>query len=572
MLHQSRHPRSLFMVLVTAASFLAPAAAAQNAAAVPLTVADEIERLFNAAETTRRSGPTTIEAGSTVPGALAIRSGPVTIAGHVQGSLLVINSDLTFQPGARVDGDILVVGGRVLGRDDAQFGGDLRVYAETLRYRLSGEQLIVLADVAPSSRSRAQARGERSSGRTDVDAFNSTVISAGAYNRVEGLPVKIGPRMRFYRDWGTVTAEARGVVRTAEPMEWDRGTLGHEARLEARWRHGAGLGVGVMHFDKVDPIERWHLRDNEVSLAAAGLRRDFRDYYARHGASAFVRGYVATNTYLSLGVGEEKWTSRDARNPWTLFRDDRPWSPNPMVDEGRARLVTTSLVVDTRNDDDSPSRGWLIQGDIERGEFDPFAVSGDDAPASAGSREYTTGFLDLRRYNRLAPGAQLNFRVVMGGWLDGDALPLQRRLSLGGPGTLPGFDYRRHRGGDDRLQCSGGDDPVSSLPALCDRVALLQVEYRGDLSWEFHGEHADRWYPTEFDFPTWVIFANAGRGWRAKDDGGGTYATESFPELRTFKTDLGVGLDFGSLSIALAKSMSDKDEPMNFVLRLNRRF
>jgi hypothetical protein len=566
----------VFLGAFAAALGIALPAPAQDrgTTSVPPTVADEIEMLFNAAATTRRSGSTSIAAGDTINGDLAVRSGPLTIAGYVRGRLLVINSDVTFSPGARVDGNVLVVGGRVIGRDDAEIGGDLRLYAETLRYRLDGEELVVIGDVGAAQRTRGGARSRRAgeAGSTEVDAFNTTVFSAGVYNRVEGLPIKIGPRMRLNREWGTVTAEARGIVRTAEPIEWDRGTLGHDARLEARWRHGAGLGIGVTHFDKIEPIERWHLRDNEVSLAAAGIRRDFRDYYARHGGSAFIRGYVAANTYVSFALGEEKWGSRDARNPWTLFRDDRPWWPNPSVDNGRARLATTSLTVDTRNDRGSPSRGWLIQADVERGEFEP-AVPDTDVPFNASTRTYTSGFLDLRRYNRLAPGAQFNVRVVVGGWLDGDVLPLQRRLSVGGPGTLPGFDYRHYNGeGEDRLQCSEVDGPTLALPALCDRVALIQMEYRGDLSWEFHGDRADRWYPTEFDFPTWVLFANAGRGWRAKNDGVTTYATESFPELRTFKTDIGVGLDFGSLSLALAKSMSDKDEPMNFVLRLNRRF
>lgn len=78
--------------------------------------------------------------------------------------------------------------------------------------------------------------------------------------------------------------------------------------------------------------------------------------------------------------------------------------------------------------------------------------------------------------------------------------------------------------------------------------------------------------PLDIDTPTWVVFADAGRGWRAKDDGVTTYAIESFPALRTFKTDLGIGLDFGSLSVAVAKSVSDKDEPANLVIRLARRF
>ena len=70
-----------------------------------------------------------------------------------------------------------------------------------------------------------------------------------------------------------------------------------------------------------------------------------------------------------------------------------------------------------------------------------------DAPAP--DVAYGRGFLDVRRYNRVSPTAQVNLRLVAGGWLHGDALPAQRRLSLGGAGTLPGYDFL--------LQAMGGD-------------------------------------------------------------------------------------------------------------------
>jgi hypothetical protein len=59
---------------------------------------------------------------------------------------------------------------------------------------------------------------------------------------------------------------------------------------------------------------------------------------------------------------------------------------------------------------------------------------------------YSRALFDLRRYNRLGPNAQLNLRAVFGGWVNGDALPVQRRFAVSGIDALPGFDFRRMLG------------------------------------------------------------------------------------------------------------------------------
>ena len=67
--------------------------------------------------------------------------------------------------------------------------------------------------------------------------------------------------------------------------------------------------------------------------------------------------------------------------------------------------------------------------------------------------------LDLRRYARLTPGLQVNGRIRAEGWIAGDRLPIQRRVSLGGLDLLPGSDFRA-------FTCAprGFSDPA--MPAL----------------------------------------------------------------------------------------------------------
>jgi outer membrane protein assembly factor BamA len=188
---------------------------------------------------------------------------------------------------------------------------------------------------------------------------------------------------------------------------------------------------------------------------------------------------------------------------------------------------------------------------------------------------YSRGFLDLRRYNRLSPEGQLNFRVVAGGWLNGDELPLQRRFSLGGPGALDGFPFRRTGSDTDVRQCSDGTTIPLGVPAQCERMVLVQAEYRGDLWMSlFDNLHFNSWRNSGWQHRAqWVVFTDAGRGWLVGERIGDLqYPKGDLPSLGTFKTDIGVGFDAGLFGLYVAKSVSDSKEPPNFFIRVGKRF
>jgi hypothetical protein len=167
-------------------------------------------------------------------------------------------------------------------------------------------------------------------------------------------------------------------------------------------------------------------------------------------------------------------------------------------------------------------------------------------------------------------------RVVLGGWLGGDPLPLERRLSVDGPGALPGYDFRNPTTGVDAGTCSNGFVP--GQPAECDRIALAQVEYRGDLRLDFMsfwgGEDWPRRYHSAHGDVVWVLFADAGRGWLVGTPAvpGLTYGASAIPPLSTLRSDIGLGLDFAGIGIYAAKSASPPNEPINFFVRLRHRF
>lgn len=562
---------------------------------------------YNAPRTRRVRGALTVAAGDTVAGDVAVVGGPVTVAGRVAGRLTVIDGDLVFRPGASVGGDVLVVGGLVDGQRAAALGGELHLLRRPVPYRYDVDSLLAFDDRENPPALGEEARRDlgwrlRSSSPDRRTTTGLTLASAGTYNRAEGLPVWIGPSLETAvgrSSW--LAVDLLGIFRTADEFRWDAAHLGHVARAELRGGRHPARRATVRLYDEVAPVEAWQLRPDETGLATFFLHRDFRDYYNRHGGSLGVGVDASPDVGLSVTFARERWSSRRTLDPFTLLRNDRPWRPNPRADEGRVNVLTASARVDTRNDVARPWAGWYVAADYEfgAGRFGEFAPLSSDGTALArdrtpGRRAYGRGLLDLRRYNRLTPDAQLNLRLVAGGWLHGDPLPAERRLSVGGPGALAGYDFRSAAGagGADVLQCGAtgafGLARPEGTPAECERVLLGQAEYRTDVRLSlFGGEEGEprfrRGLRTEF---TWVLFADAGRGWLVGPRTGigtGTlaYRRAAIPAFSTFLTDVGAGVDFGHphgrrdvgpFGIYVAKSVSRPDQALNVFVRVRRRF
>ena len=563
------------MLVLELAACLATRANAQsrdtiaNANVLPADVAREVAALFNATLALRTTNRLEIESGRTVLGDVAVLNGPVIIAGHVTGRVLAINADVLLRKGARIDGDMLVVGGEVEGSEGAVIGGEIRIYHPPLRYSQAGDLIVVDAEGAPEDQwwRRWERNGQRNFNRLEI-------ASAGAFNRVEGLPIRLGPQLYRDQGWGHLRLDAAAVVRTASSFSGTSADVGHDVRGEIRFGREFGVTLGGRLFDVVDPVEQWQLSNLEVGLSSFLFHRDYRDYVQRHGGRLQAALRATENADLTLSYGDERWNSRASRNPFTLFQNDVAWRVNPRVDDGRFHLTNLTLRVDTRNDPFNPWSGWYLLADYEHGSgrIDLLApTSSGVPPAPPGPTQYQRAFVDLRRYNRLGPSAALNLRVVLAGWVSGDPLPLERRLSIDGPGTIPGFDFRV-TGGTDVGTCGVGA-PIPGRPAQCERISLAQLEYRSNIRLSVtDGAESARRNRFRAD-GEWVFFADAGRGWLVNAPGNPlTFRRGELPPLATYRTDIGGGLDFDQFGIYAAKALSVPAEALNVFFRVRHRF
>ena len=545
--------------------------------ALPASVRARVLAIWNTNLARTERGRVEIAAGDTVRSTLAVLEGPLLLSGVVRGDVVAINADVRLDSTAWVQGALLVVGGSVQGRSRGRVDGDFQVWRSALDVTLQADSLVVRDETSLRDRLARWRTRPRASWRDVV------VKSAHTYNRVEGLPILVGPRLQLQGDATRLTAEAIGIFRTGDRLSWERENLGHKLRLEVRRGDAERyLAVGARHVNEVDAVESWALRDAETGLTSLLFARDYRDYWNRDGGHGYVSVGGPHGASLTMELGRERWGSREARDPLALFPGGRPWRVNPGALEGTATLFTARAAVDTRNDPERPLDGWYVRAEYERGRVE--VTRGADPmrlDLTLGELTYGRFFVDARRYNRVAPNASVNLRVVAGGLAHGDGLPAQRRVSVSGVDALPGYAFRRPLGTPDVGTCtrlSPSEFTALGRPAGCDRILLVQAEWAGDFRLGLFGRtpRTDdrRWYADGLRADgRWVVFVNSGRGWLVgpRDDGL-SFPRGTAPLFRGFRTDVGVGLDFGVIGAYVAQPLTGDDAAPRAFLRLGRRF
>ncbi|HYF40609.1 MAG TPA: hypothetical protein VD930_13020 [Gemmatimonadales bacterium] len=537
----------------------------------PPDVVAELIAFYNDSSTTRMQGDVTLPAGSQFEGKLAMYRGSLRVAGRVAGPIAVANGTLYLLPGAAVDGAILVVGGRLLRSEQVKHVGTERVYWDAAPVVRDDDGLLSL-------RERRRPLSEIASARTSfqVGRIRTTLSLAtgGTYNRIEGLPVQFGPLFELRPSTNTYARlDLRGILRTAGEDTDLRSDFGYVARGDLRFSGGTQFGVAGLVYSEVAPVEDQPLSGSESGWSAFLLQRDYRDYFERRGVTglAYVQATPALRAEVSLSRDSER--SVRAADPWSLFRNSDQWRRNPLVDDGHYFITGLELEFDTRNDRDRPSTGWMIRTRYQHLTSDdiaPVALPAVVRPSPPTGGGYATDRLsiDVRRYSRLTPGLRVNARLRADGWIAGDRLPIQRRVSLGGPDLLPGFNFRA-------FTCAPRGFSSPGNPALCDRMIATQLEVRTRIGLNLGyrlpaGESAGPGRFIGIEEADLVLFSDAGKAWLA-GAGPGQVPVNRLPVLREWSMDLGLGLDAGEVGAYLAKSVSS-GESVKFLVRLQRRF
>jgi hypothetical protein len=515
--------------------------------------------VFNRQGTTAIVGEHHIESDRRYSGDVAVLDGPLVVEGVIEGTLVAINADVRLLDGAVVGGDVVVLGGMLEDAVGARVGGTMRRHSAPVSVRLDGTELTLLE---PSPRPRR----ERSRW---ADRSRASILLGlgGTYNRVEGLPLRLGARFEWRRGVTSTRLRAWGVFRTAGDFKANSEDIGYVIDGRVAVGRDRVVAVGARYYDLVVPTQDWPLALNEVGWASFFWHRDYRDYYLQNGIEAFVELQPVDDLVLATSVRWVDEVSIAARDPWTPFRNSEEWRPNPAIDAGSFTIVKTSLEYDTR-----PSRRAIRSGVFARLEWEhgigssvvPQVLPPSIRPAvPTDDYVYDRLSADARLYQRVGGSGQVRLRGFWAGSIGRDPLPIQRRFSLGGPDPMNGYAFRA-------FSCNTLADPA--LTGLCDQVLLFQGEFRGGLDFDWFssdfrsldvptGDDDDWGIPEWMRFrgPTLVLMANAGTGWL--DD----------QPVGALHVDLGAGIELGGVGLYVAKALQE-GEPVRVTLRIERRF
>ena len=530
--------------------------------AIPDAVLTRAITLFNDPATTRLEGKLDLAPTASMTGTLALFGNVARIKGTVHGSVIVLNGDLRIAATGRVEGDIIVLGGRLTLAPGGVVTGDTTVF-------LRGAAVQRAPDGTVSRKRAGRALTDfTSAAATFALGPVATTLRAGlgTYNRTEGLPIRGGPSFNWQADARhTLHLDVAGILRTASTTSGDRPDFGWTGRFTTRRAGSQPITVGVEAGSVIAPMIDRSYSPMESGFGAFLFRRDYRDWYATKGWGLFGEWQPIRPLVVSLGVRQSRERSVQATDAFSLFRGNETWRANPLVDDGKFQTISLGLSYDTRDQPAHPTSGWWLQGafkHVTSDELTPASLPTDirDAVPTSGYQAHEIDF-DARYYLRLNPKNSVHLRVAGGGWLGGDPLLVQHRRSLGGSDPMAGYGFRF-------LNCDRRLRPDVAKPALCDRDLLLQAEFRRALDINLSTRIGG--YTLGIQRADVVLFGDLGTAWLA-GDGKGQVPSNRIQTIGEWRSDVGFGIDGGSIGVYLAKAIADS-EPLRLLFRLQRRF
>ena len=517
-----------------------------------------------------------IAAGREVRGDVVVQRGPLIIGGHVTGNVLALNCDVVLRAERAHRRRPARVGGEVDGREHGAHRRRRRAsIVSRCVYREDGDRIVAITTARRSD--DIVVAPPRATIATAIGAKALRVVQAGPYNRVEGLPIELGPVIQRLHAVGQHSRRrAPAIVRTGSSFGSEGSDIGHNLRGEVRFGRERGDRRRRQRVQRRRPGRR--LAADRSSRRRS--RRSSRDATTATTTSAtagtaFVTLYGARNLSLTGSYGEERWSSRVLQESVHAVQQRRSWrAESRSSTKACFTSRTLSLKFDTRTDPDDPWSGWFCSTDLEYGARH---VRRTSRPTSARV---------ARR--RLRRSRHVHARILR-------LPPLQsprtdRRSSTCAWCSAAGSTAIRCRSSDasrwtDRARCRATTS-AARAPARRRRRATTARAPRATRAVRPHRARAGRVPrrpPPRLHEPVGGLAAELSqRAWRRRvrrvrrrgprmdrrsparrvDDS----AVGVIPPLSTFRTDVGVGLDFGGIGIYAAKALSTSDAADEFLL------
>ncbi|HXI30982.1 MAG TPA: POTRA domain-containing protein [Vicinamibacterales bacterium] len=234
-------------------------------------------------------------------------------------------------------------------------------------------------------------------------------------------------------------------------------SLGLERPLGGRTK----VFVGAELYDLTATDDRWQVSSLEQSIAAISIRSSFRDYYRRRGAQ--LNAAVRVHPMLEALViwRSEQQDPLVTRTDFSLWNDDELFPPNQLAAPGRLNALIVGASASGRGFDRESLEASYRRHQLE----EPFGerlnqLEGGSHPQPIWRVDWSSEIsepgafssdFDFKRHIVTARGrmAAGEFQTIgaraIGGWSDG-VLPPQRIFSVGGIGSVHGYDFKAETG------------------------------------------------------------------------------------------------------------------------------
>ncbi|CAN5823811.1 hypothetical protein BH20GEM1_BH20GEM1_16390 [soil metagenome] len=282
-------------------------------------------------------------------------------------------------------------------------------------------------------------------------------LSIEHYSRVDGLTPSWGARLEPVDPSRHPALGGRFASATTHSRLYWHASIRQQLPLPG------AVFARLEHFHRSTTFDDWKISVRENDIATFAFASDLLDWWREKG---YALALDAETPDGRLGGAvtflDASQRAQPDRSPFALFGAN--YRDNPAAQEGDLHSLSATVRVDTRDIQSPllPSPGWWLRANAE-------AAGG----ILCGELDFRRAAVDLRRFTRFREDAWWNTRVVWMGPLDGDSLPVQRHVMLGGPGSLRGF-----RGGSfvDSQGAQASSEIKLPLP-VGRRIALLFLSW-----------------------------------------------------------------------------------------------
>ena len=239
------------------------------------------------------------------------------------------------------------------------------------------------------------------------------------------------------------------------------GDVGYALGAERPILAARKLFLGGEIYDLTATDDTWQVSSTEASLAAVGPHRSFRDYYRRRGGQVHAAFRIDPRVELFAALRGERHEALSTSTDFSVWNDDDVFRTNRAAQEGSLRAFVVGASVDSltfdresldttyrRHHFESPFGARLIDPTDKR---DPVSMWRIDWTSELSTPDVLSSDYDFRRHivsGRAVVLASRHQEVglrAIAGWSTG-VLPPQRQFSMGGIGSVHGYDFKTTTG------------------------------------------------------------------------------------------------------------------------------